>query len=229
MGFIFSAIVPGSATAGVAPGSPGKCAAQLRIAGSTTMAPLLTEIAARYRLLRPEVSIDVEATGSARGLDDVRSGNADIAMLSRALAPAEDDLYGIPIARAGIGVVVHANNPLRQLSLEQLREAPGAEDAPSSDPERLAMVAGSESAIAYVSLGAAERAIAQGVPVRLLAIAGVPASGANARNGSYPICHTLTLVSRDAPVGVARSFFAFCLSAQVNGILSAFDFVPYLD
>jgi phosphate transport system substrate-binding protein len=75
----------------------------------------------------------------------------------------------------------------------------------------------------------AERTIAQGVSVRLLPVAGIAANSAHVRDGTYPICRELVLASKQAPAGVARSFFAFCLSEQVNGILSAFDFVPYLD
>lgn len=272
MGFVFAALGLNGITRGHLPVPPRKRAQKLHIAGSTTMGPLLNEIAAKYRLLHPEVAIEVELGGSSRGLEDVRAGHAHIAMLSRALAPSERDLYGIPIARDGVGVVVHANNPLRQLSIEELQaiftgrmrgwqEAGGSREkvyalgglsdgassalfarflrqpleafslnaAVESNIERLAVVASCENAIAYVSIGAAERAISQGVSVRLLPISGVPASTANIRNGSYPICRVLTLASRDAPTGVARSFFAFCLSAQVNRILSAFDLVPYLD
>lgn len=244
----------------------------LQIAGSTTMGPLLREIAAKYRLLHPEVKIGVDLGGSLRGLDAVRTGSAQIAMLSRALAPGEHDLYGIPIARDGVGVVVHAANPVRQLGIEQLQaifagrvtdwrdldgearsmhvvgalpgsasnalfarflgqalEALHLNAAVESNLERLAVIAGCENGIGFVSIGAAERAIAQGVSVRLLPISGISACMANIRNGSYPICRALTLASKEPPVGVARSFYAFCLSAQVNSILSAFDFVPYLD
>ncbi|WP_431478041.1 substrate-binding domain-containing protein [Massilia eburnea] len=272
MGFVFAALGLNAITRAHAPVPPRKRAQKLHIAGSSTMEPLLQEIAAKYRLMHPEIGVEVELGGSSRGLDDVRSGHAHIAMLSRALAPAERDLYGIPIARDGVGVVVHANNPVRQVSDEELqaiftgrmREWPGADGgkddiyalgglrdgassslfarflrqpldsfrlnaAVESDIERLAVVASCENAIAYVSVGAAEHAISQGVSVRLLPISGVAACTANIRNGSYPICRVLTLASRDAPTGVARSFFAFCLSAQVNRILSAFDLVPYLD
>ncbi|XLZ71563.1 substrate-binding domain-containing protein [Massilia sp. SR12] len=226
------------------------------------MGPLLREISAKYRLLHPEVAIDVALGGSLRGLDDVRSGHAHIAMLSRALAPGEHDLYGIPIARDGLGIVVHASNPMEQLDFEQLQAIfngridafhvigaqPGSASsallarflcqpldafkpsaAVESNTERMAVVASCENAISFVSIGAAERAIAQGVSIRLLPVAGISACMANIRNGSYPICRSLTLASKEAPVGIARSFFAFCLSAQVNGILNAFDFVPYLD
>ncbi|WP_342118684.1 substrate-binding domain-containing protein [Pseudoduganella sp. OTU4001] len=272
MGFVFAAIgLNGSAASGTA--SPRRLQPQrLQISGSTTMAPLLREIAAKYRLHHPEVTIDVDLGGSLRGLDAVRTGQAQIAMLSRALAPGEHDLYGIPIARDGVGVVVHANNPIKQLSFEQLQDVfsgqvrewrvlggagnsihavgalPGSASnalfarflkqtmetfhlnaAVESNTERLAVIAACEGGIGFVSVGAAERAIAQGVSVCLLPISGISASMANIRNGSYPICRALTLASKEPPVGVARSFFAFCLSAQVNSILSAFDFVPYLD
>jgi phosphate transport system substrate-binding protein len=272
MGSVFAALSLNGAMPGVIPVPSRKRAQKLHIAGSTTMAPLLWEIAGKYHLQHPEIAVDVELGGSARGLEDVRNGHAHIAMLSRALAPSERDLYGIPIARDGVGVVVHANNPLRELSVEQLQgiftgrvrewqdvgggraavyALGGIQDGASSslfarflkqglegfrldaavdsNLERLAVVAASENAIAYVSVGSAERAISQGVPVRLLPIEGFAASSANIRNGSYPICRALTLASREAPTGVARSFFAFCLSAQVNSILSSFDFVPYLD
>ncbi|WP_374581003.1 substrate-binding domain-containing protein [Pseudoduganella sp.] len=262
MGFVFAALSVNGAAPDRAAGPPQVRPAHLHIVGSTTMGPLLREIAAKYRLLHPEVTIDVELGGSLHGLDAVRAGHAQIAMLSRALAPGEHDLYGIPIARDGLGVVVHANSPVEQLDYEELQAIftgrmehyhvvgaqPGSASnalfarylkqsldtfrpnaAVESNTERMAVVAACENAIAFVSVGAAERAIAQGVSIRLLPIAGVAASMANIRDGSYPICRSLTLASREAPTGVARSFFAFCLSAQVNGILSAFDFAPYLD
>ncbi|MCE3262439.1 MAG: phosphate transporter substrate-binding protein [Pseudoduganella sp.] len=272
MGIVLAVLGLNRAAAGADPASPRLHQTRLQIAGSSTMAPLLTEIAAKYRLLHPDVFIDVDLGGSQRGLDAVRTGRAQIAMLSRALAPGEHDLYGIPIARDGIGFVVHASNPLRQLSPAQLRAVfsgqarnwhglggsdvsilsvgalPGSVSnalvarflklapdefelyaAVESNTERLAVVASCENAIGLVSVGAAESAIAQGLSVRLLPVSGVAPSMASIRNGSYPICRSLTLASKDPPVGVARSFFAFCLSAQVNSILARFDFVPYLD
>jgi len=223
MGFVFAALSLNGAMPGAIPVPSRKRAQKLHIAGSTTMGPLLREIAAKYHLLQAETAVDVELGGSTRGLEDVRNGHAHIAMLSRALAPSERDLYGIPIARDGVGVVVHANNPLRELSVEQLqaiftgrarewRDVGGGRDAiyalggiqdgassalfarflkqpleafrldaaVESNLERLAVVAACANAIAYVSVGSAERAISQGVPVRLLPIDGrtVPAPGA---------------------------------------------------
>lgn len=262
MGFVFAALGLNRSDPGAMLIVPRQRATTLHVAGSTTMRPMLEAIAAKYRLLHPEVAIEVAAGGSARGLEAVRAGGAQIAMLSRALGPAERDLYGIPIARDGVGLIVHADSPLREPGVQQLQDiftgragnwrvlgslpdgASGAllarflkqrTDAfkfharVESSLERLATVAGCENAISHVSVGVAERAIAQGVSVRLLPVSGIAANSARVRDGSYPICRELTLASKEAPAGVVRSFFAFCLSEQVNGILSAFDFVPYLD
>jgi phosphate transport system substrate-binding protein len=262
MGFVFAALGLNRSDHDAMLIVPRRRASTLHLAGSTTMRPLLEAIAAKYRLLHPEIAIEVEAGGSTRGLQAVRAGTAQIAMLSRALGPSERDLYGIPIARDGVGLIVHASSPLREAGIRQLQDiftgidgnwrvlgsVPDGASAAllarflkqrpdalqftarvESSLERLAMVAGCESAISYVSVGVAERTIAQGVSVRLLPVAGIAANSAHVRDGTYPICRELVLASKQAPAGVARSFFAFCLSEQVNGILSAFDFVPYLD
>ena len=93
---------------------------QLQLAGSSTMAPLMTEIAKRFQTLHPEVRIAVRMGGSGRGVSDARAGTADIGMVSRALSEGERDLYGVPIARDGVAVIVHRDNPVAALSERQL-------------------------------------------------------------------------------------------------------------
>lgn len=97
-------------------------AVRLRLTGSSTMGPLMTEVARRFQRYHPEIGIDIEMGGSGRGLSDVRLGRADIGMVSRALTDLESDLYGIPIARDGVAVVVHRDNPLSGLDSKQLAD-----------------------------------------------------------------------------------------------------------
>ncbi len=92
----------------------------LLITGSSTTAPLVSAIAKRFQAQHPGVSIEVQAGGSGRGLTDARQGKADIGMVSRALGEAEQDLVGLPIARDGVAVVVHKDNPVRSLSDAQV-------------------------------------------------------------------------------------------------------------
>ncbi|RME67315.1 MAG: phosphate ABC transporter substrate-binding protein, partial [Alphaproteobacteria bacterium] len=66
------------------------------------------------------VRVDVQTGGSARGLVDARSGLADIGMVSRALKADESDLMGHVIAIDGIGMIVHAGNPVQALSRQQI-------------------------------------------------------------------------------------------------------------
>jgi phosphate transport system substrate-binding protein len=93
---------------------------RLLVTGSSTMAPLVSAIAKRFQALHPGVHIEVQTGGSGRGLADARQGKADIGMVSRALGDAERDLQGLPIARDGVAVVVHKDNPVRTLSDAQV-------------------------------------------------------------------------------------------------------------
>lgn len=96
-------------------------ARRLVITGSSTLAPLVAEIAARFEAQNPGFRVDVQSGGSSRGILDVREGTADIGMVSRALYDEESDLTATTIARDGVAVIVHASNPVADLDAEQLR------------------------------------------------------------------------------------------------------------
>lgn len=88
--------------------------------GSSTIAPLLSEIGKRFEALRPDVRVDVQTGGSSRGIADARQGLADIGMVSRALKEGEGDLLAFTIAHDGIGLIVHKDNPVGELSDAQV-------------------------------------------------------------------------------------------------------------
>lgn len=94
---------------------------RLTITGSSTVAPLVNEIARRFEAQNPGYRIDVQTGGSTRGVRDARRGLADIGMASRALTADESDLLAHTIARDGIAVIVNADNPVDRLSPEQVR------------------------------------------------------------------------------------------------------------
>lgn len=95
-------------------------ASRLLLTGSSTMAPLMVEVARRYRALHPGIQIEVQMGGSGRGISDARQGKADIGMVSRSLGEAERDLYGLPIGRDGVALIVNKDNPVTALSDRQL-------------------------------------------------------------------------------------------------------------
>jgi phosphate transport system substrate-binding protein len=93
---------------------------QLVLTGSSTVAPLAGELAKRFELAHPGVRVDVQTGGSSRGIADARRELADIGMVSRALKPDEQDLQAFTIARDGICIIVHQDNPVASLSNEQI-------------------------------------------------------------------------------------------------------------
>lgn len=95
-------------------------AGKLSITGSSTVAPLVLEIAKAFEKRHRNVRIDVQTGGSSRGIADARSGLADIGMVSRALSPTESDLSATAIALDGIGMIVHRTNTVSALTDAQI-------------------------------------------------------------------------------------------------------------
>lgn len=89
------------------------------ITGSSTVAPLTAEIGKRFEALRG-VRVDVQSGGSGRGINDARQGLSDIGLVSRALKADESDLRAFPVARDGVCVILHKDNPISELRDEQV-------------------------------------------------------------------------------------------------------------
>ena len=91
--------------------------------GSSTVAPVIAELARIYEEKTPGVQIDVETGGSSRGVADALKGAVDFGMASRALKPEEEalGLRAITIAYDGIAIILHKENPVEQLSDSQIR------------------------------------------------------------------------------------------------------------
>lgn len=113
---LMSSLAGGQTLTGGLPSKP------LVVTGSSTVYPLMTDIARRFERLNPGASIDVRSGGSGKGLADLRGGMSDIAMVSRELADNERDLFAFPLCRDGAAIVVHRSNPLTGLSRQQLSE-----------------------------------------------------------------------------------------------------------
>jgi len=94
---------------------------RLSITGSSTVAPLMSEIAKRYEAAHSGTRVDVQTGGSSRGIADVRRKVADIGLVSRGLYESESDLIAHTIAFDGIAVIVHRDNPLEDLSSDLIR------------------------------------------------------------------------------------------------------------
>ena len=99
----------------------GKSATNLVVAGSTSVQPYIELLAEEFELLNPGSGIDIQGGGSSAGITAAESGAADIGMSSRWLKRTEEDLWSVEIAKDGLAVIVNPNNPVTNLSLEQVR------------------------------------------------------------------------------------------------------------
>ena len=111
-------VIPASAGAQAA--AADLLTGKLVITGSSTLAPLVAEIGKRFESLYPTVRIDVQSGGSSRGIADARQGLSDIGMVSRAMKEDERDLSAFPVARDGVCIILHRDNPVRALTDNQV-------------------------------------------------------------------------------------------------------------
>jgi phosphate transport system substrate-binding protein len=122
-----SASAPAPADGGTAPAA-GK--AMLTVKGSDTMVVLAQRWAEAFMKKNPDVMIQVTGGGSGTGFAALLNGTTELAMASRAIKDAEvaqlERRYKVkpaevPVAKDGITFYVHADNPVRSLTLEELR------------------------------------------------------------------------------------------------------------
>jgi len=89
------------------------------IAGSTSVQPYAEILAEAWAHLGND-EIDVQGGGSSAGITAALSGTAEIGMSSRALK-ADESLWNVEICKDGLAVIVHPDNPVSGLTLEQVR------------------------------------------------------------------------------------------------------------
>ncbi|NPV14674.1 phosphate ABC transporter substrate-binding protein [candidate division WOR-3 bacterium] len=94
----------------------------LTIAGSTSVQPFAELLAERYMMEHPGVEINVQGGGSSAGIRAVQNRICDIGMSSRPLTPEEQNLQQWTIALDGIVLIVHKQNPVRNITLKQLQD-----------------------------------------------------------------------------------------------------------
>lgn len=104
-------------------------ARDLNINGSTTVLPIVQEVAEAYMKENPGLNITIAGTGSGNGIKAVIDGMTNIGMSSRWIKDNEvknafdNGIYVVPFAIAldAIIPVVHPTNPVNNLTNEQLR------------------------------------------------------------------------------------------------------------
>lgn len=90
--------------------------------GSTSMQKVIGALGEAFMAENSGVTFTYNPTGSGTGITAVKEGRCDIGLSSRALKDAEkaDGLQETVLALDGIAVIVHPQNPVSDLTVEQI-------------------------------------------------------------------------------------------------------------
>ncbi|MCM1246378.1 MAG: phosphate ABC transporter substrate-binding protein [Roseburia sp.] len=89
--------------------------------GSTSMEKVIGFLSEAYMEEHKDIKVTYNPTGSSSGIQAVSEGRCDIGLASRDLKEEEkSELTGTVVAIDGIGVIVNPDNPVSDLSVEQV-------------------------------------------------------------------------------------------------------------
>lgn len=113
-------ISQGNQGAYTASGKSGK----VTVAGSSSVTPVMEKLAEAYKALNSAVTVEVQQSDSTTGVTSSIEGVCDIGMASRDLKEEETakGAQGQVIAMDGIAVVVNNDNPVDDLTSEQVKD-----------------------------------------------------------------------------------------------------------
>jgi len=102
----------------------GDLSGEITITGSTTVLPIAEALKEKFEKEHADVTIQVSGGGSSTGVTDVGEGNSDIGMASRDIKDSEmekyPDLVATVIAKDGIAVIIHTDNTVTELTVDQI-------------------------------------------------------------------------------------------------------------
>jgi phosphate transport system substrate-binding protein len=100
---------------------PVKLSGELIVSGAYALSPMMQEWANEFMKLHPNLKIKVIACGTSKGMSDLYSGQAGIAMISRKPEPTEADsnLWFASVTKEGVLPVVSSANSKINVLMEK--------------------------------------------------------------------------------------------------------------
>lgn len=96
---------------------------KITVAGSSSVTPVMEKLKEAYSKVNPQVTIEVQQSDSTTGITSAIDGSCDIGMASRELKDTETakGIKATVIALDGIAVIVNKNNPLNDITAENVK------------------------------------------------------------------------------------------------------------
>ncbi|MCL1834735.1 MAG: substrate-binding domain-containing protein [Oscillospiraceae bacterium] len=100
----------------------GALSGSIDVSGSTSLQPLMIDLAAAFEKLQDNIKVNVSGGGSGTGYKNADEGVSEFGMISEefAIEKAASCTHSI-VCKDGIAVIVHKDNPLATITMEQLK------------------------------------------------------------------------------------------------------------
>ena len=90
--------------------------------GSTSMESVMGYLTEGFKEVQPGITVNYTGSGSSAGVTGAQDGTCDIGLASRDLKDDETGVKAITVAKDGIAIIVNPNNPVADLSVEQIAQ-----------------------------------------------------------------------------------------------------------
>lgn len=107
-------------TAATSSSAVSELSGKVATGGSTSMEAVIGAFQEAFAEKYPDVDVTYDPTGSGAGITGAQEGSLDIGLSSRAVKEEETGVTGTTIALDGIAIIVNSENPVADLSLEQM-------------------------------------------------------------------------------------------------------------
>jgi phosphate transport system substrate-binding protein len=120
-----------AAPRGMHASTPKKKVVEIRMKGSDTMIQLATAWAEAYRKVKPNVFVNANGGGTGTGFAALQNNSTDICCASREIKKDETEKVKsvtgkeakeFTVAHDALAVYSHPSNPMKEISIEELRE-----------------------------------------------------------------------------------------------------------
>ena len=214
--------------------------------GSTSMEKVIGALSESFMAQNGGVTVNYNPTGSGSGITAVQEGTCDIGLSSRALKDEEKSagLKETVLAYDGIAIIVHPDNPVSDLSVEQIAKLYTGEitnwkgvggndaevvligrEAASGTRDGFESITGTKDKCQYrqelTSIGYASLASIKDT-VKALNVDGVTPGEATVKDGSYKVQRPFVLVTVDGKAlsPAAQAFFDYATSSDAASIIA---------
>lgn len=91
------------------------------VAGSSSVSPVMEKLKEAYLAVNTNADIEIQTSDSTTGVTSTQEGICDIGMASRDLKDTETGVTATTIAQDGIAVIVNNENPVENLTSDQVK------------------------------------------------------------------------------------------------------------